>query len=89
MLGTMQQVKAVERRVIEAAATGSADAALRAFALHPLVDSVSTARRLLAGLPRRHARGRRPPVLTRPVGGPTILAQRPPPPQPTPEHKAA
>ena len=48
-LGTMQQVKAVERAVIEAATTGSADAALRAFALHPLVDSVSTARRLLAG----------------------------------------
>ncbi len=48
-LGLMQQVKAVEREVIEAAGTGSADAALRAFALHPLVDSVSTARRLLAG----------------------------------------
>ena len=48
-LGTMQQVKAVEQAVIEAATTGSADAALRAFALHPLVDSVSTARRLLAG----------------------------------------
>ncbi|MFL6170858.1 MAG: 6-phospho-beta-glucosidase [Ornithinibacter sp.] len=48
-LGLMQQVKAVERAVIEAASTGSADAALRAFALHPLVDSVSTARRLLAG----------------------------------------
>ncbi|HSO65769.1 MAG TPA: 6-phospho-beta-glucosidase [Ornithinibacter sp.] len=49
MLGLMQQVKAVERSVIEAVVTGSADAALRAFALHPLVDSVSTARRLLAG----------------------------------------
>ncbi len=49
MLGTMQQVKAVERSVIEAVLTGSADAALRAFALHPLVDSVSTARQLLAG----------------------------------------
>jgi 6-phospho-beta-glucosidase len=48
-LGMMQQVKAVERAVIEAASTGSADAALQAFALHPLVDSVSTARRLLAG----------------------------------------
>ncbi len=48
-LGTMQQVKAVEQAVIEAATTGSADAALRAFAMHPLVDSVSTARRLLAG----------------------------------------
>ena len=48
-LGTMQQVKAVERAVIEAATTGSRGCALRAFALHPLVDSVSTARRLLAG----------------------------------------
>ena len=48
-LGLMQQVKAVEQAVIEAAVTGSPDAALRAFALHPLVDSVSTARRLLAG----------------------------------------
>lgn len=49
MLGLVQQVKAVEQSVVEAVATGSADAALRAFALHPLVDSVSTARRLLAG----------------------------------------
>ncbi len=48
-LGLLQQVKAVERSVIEAVTTGSADAALRAFALHPLVDSVTTARRLLAG----------------------------------------
>lgn len=47
-LGLMQQVKAVERLTIEAATTGSADAALRAFALHPLVDSVSVARRLAA-----------------------------------------
>jgi 6-phospho-beta-glucosidase len=48
-LGLMQQVKAVDRLTIEAATTGSADAALRAFALHPLVDSVSVARELLAG----------------------------------------
>ena len=47
-LGLMQQVKAVERLTIEAATTGSADAALCAFALHPLVDSVSVARRLAA-----------------------------------------
>jgi 6-phospho-beta-glucosidase len=45
----MQQVKAVDRLVIEAATTGSADAALRAFALHPLVDSVAIARELLRG----------------------------------------
>ena len=47
-LGLMQQVKAVERFTIEAALTGSADAALKAFALHPLVDSVTTARKLLS-----------------------------------------
>ena len=49
LLGLVQQVKAVEQSVVDAVVTGSADAALRAFALHPLVDSVSTARRLLAG----------------------------------------
>jgi 6-phospho-beta-glucosidase len=40
-------VKAVERSVISAAVTGSRAAALRAFAAHPLVDSVSVAARLL------------------------------------------
>lgn len=48
-LGLMQQVKAVERHAIRAALTGSRTEALRAFALHPLVDSVSVARDLLAG----------------------------------------
>ncbi|SDM03841.1 6-phospho-beta-glucosidase [Nonomuraea maritima] len=48
-LGLMQQVKAVEQTVIEAALTGSERLAVEAFALHPLVDSVSTARRLLDG----------------------------------------
>jgi 6-phospho-beta-glucosidase len=48
-LGLMQQVKAVERYTIEAATTGDKDAALKAFALHPLVDSVPTARQLLDG----------------------------------------
>jgi 6-phospho-beta-glucosidase len=48
-LGLMQQVKAVERFAIEAATTGSAAAALKAFALHPLVDSVAVARDLLRG----------------------------------------
>ncbi|WP_406137691.1 6-phospho-beta-glucosidase [Streptomyces sp. NBC_01089] len=42
-------VKAVERSVLEAAASGSARAAVRAFALHPLVDSVNVAGRLLDG----------------------------------------
>ena len=46
-LGLMAQVKAVERLTIEAAVTGSPDAAEQAFALHPLVDSVTTARSLL------------------------------------------
>ncbi|WP_214415442.1 6-phospho-beta-glucosidase [Sphaerisporangium fuscum] len=48
-LGLVQQVKAVEQLTIEAAVTGSAGVALRAFATHPLVDSVSVARRLLDG----------------------------------------
>lgn len=48
-LGLAQQVKAVEQTVIEAALTGSEHLAVTAFALHPLVDSVSTARRLLDG----------------------------------------
>jgi 6-phospho-beta-glucosidase len=46
-LGLATTIKAVERATIEAATTGSRAAALRAFALHPLVDSVSVARRLL------------------------------------------
>jgi 6-phospho-beta-glucosidase len=54
MLGLMQQVKAVEQLVIEAATTGSERAALAAFALHPLVDSVTTARALLEGYRRAH-----------------------------------
>ncbi|WP_040385089.1 6-phospho-beta-glucosidase [Demetria terragena] len=49
MLGLMQQVKAVERLVIQAVREGSADRALAAFANHPLVDSVTTARNLLDG----------------------------------------
>ncbi|GAA4917642.1 6-phospho-beta-glucosidase [Nonomuraea thailandensis] len=48
-LGLMQQVKAVEQTAIEAAMTGSSRLAVAAFALHPLVDSVTTARRLLDG----------------------------------------
>ena len=45
--GLVTAVKAVERSVLEAAATGSRAAALRALATHPLVDSVAVARRLL------------------------------------------
>ena len=48
-LGMMQQVKAVERLVVQAATQGDRTAALRAFALHPLVDSVTVAGQLLDG----------------------------------------
>ena len=48
-LGLMQQIKAVERHAISAATTGSTSEALKAFALHPLVDSVTVARQLLDG----------------------------------------
>ncbi|AXK37664.1 6-phospho-beta-glucosidase [Streptomyces armeniacus] len=46
-LGLMLTLKGVERATIEAAHTGSRDAALRALALHPLVDSVRVADRIL------------------------------------------
>ncbi|PRX99630.1 6-phospho-beta-glucosidase [Allonocardiopsis opalescens] len=42
-------VKGVERDILEAVRTGSRRPALRAFATHPLVDSVRTARELLDG----------------------------------------
>lgn len=48
-LGLVEQVKAAERLTIDAATTGSAATAVRALAVHPLVDSVATARVLLAG----------------------------------------
>ncbi|MEU9145738.1 6-phospho-beta-glucosidase [Streptomyces sp. NPDC048349] len=47
-------VKAVEREVLAAAASGSRAAAVKAFALHPLVDSVGVARRLLEGYAAAH-----------------------------------
>ncbi|WP_181765125.1 6-phospho-beta-glucosidase [Streptomyces albidus (ex Kaewkla and Franco 2022)] len=46
-LGLILSLKAVERSAIEAAADGSRAAALRALALHPLVDSVRVAERIL------------------------------------------
>jgi len=46
-VGLVTSVKAAERAVIEAASTGSRAAALRALAIHPLIDSVAVARRLL------------------------------------------
>jgi 6-phospho-beta-glucosidase len=47
MLGLMTSVKAAERHVIDAALSGSRESAWRAFAAHPLVDSVGIARRLV------------------------------------------
>ncbi|MDF3302086.1 6-phospho-beta-glucosidase [Streptomyces tropicalis] len=47
--GLVCAVKAVERAVLAAAASGSRADAVRAFALHPLVDSVTVARRLVDG----------------------------------------
>ncbi len=47
-LGLMAQLKAVERSTIAAATFGNRQAALRAFTLHPLVDSASVARDLLS-----------------------------------------
>lgn len=51
-LGMMLSVKAVERDTIAAARDGSRTRALRALALHPMVGSVRTAERLLAGYER-------------------------------------
>ncbi|WP_030662734.1 6-phospho-beta-glucosidase [Streptomyces cellulosae] len=47
--GLVCSVKAVEREVLAAAESGSRTTAVKAFALHPLVDSVSVARRLVEG----------------------------------------
>jgi 6-phospho-beta-glucosidase len=48
--GLVTSVKAVDRLVME----GTRSAALKAFALHPLVDSVATAKSLLDTYVRRH-----------------------------------
>lgn len=48
-VGLMSLVKSVERHTIAAALTGSKEEAVAAFALHPLVDSVTVARSLVAG----------------------------------------
>lgn len=47
--GLVCSVKAVEREVLSAAESGSRATAVKAFALHPLVDSVAVARRLVEG----------------------------------------
>ncbi|MBT2537144.1 6-phospho-beta-glucosidase [Arthrobacter sp. ISL-69] len=48
-LALMQRVKEVERLTVSAAAHGRRDDAVRAFALHPLIDSDKLAVELLAG----------------------------------------
>ncbi|MFE9662373.1 6-phospho-beta-glucosidase [Streptomyces sp. NPDC005955] len=53
-LALVTGVKAVEREAMAAADAGSRAGAVKAFALHPLVDSVSVARRLVDGYARAH-----------------------------------
>ncbi|MFF3754924.1 6-phospho-beta-glucosidase [Streptomyces sp. NPDC002018] len=52
--GLVCAVKAVEREVLAAAASGSRATAVKAFALHPLVDSVTVARHLVDGYTAAH-----------------------------------
>ncbi|MFF4489333.1 6-phospho-beta-glucosidase [Streptomyces sp. NPDC001544] len=52
--GLVCAVKAVEREVLTAAESGSRATAEKAFALHPLVDSVNVARRLVKGYTEVH-----------------------------------
>jgi 6-phospho-beta-glucosidase len=52
--GLVCAVKAVEREVLAAAGSGSRATAVKAFALHPLVDSVQVARRLVEGYTEVH-----------------------------------
>ncbi|MET9433809.1 6-phospho-beta-glucosidase [Streptomyces sp. NPDC006551] len=54
-VGLVTAVKAVEREVLAAAESGSRATAVKAFALHPLVDSVTVARRLVDGYTDAHA----------------------------------
>ncbi|MER7763777.1 6-phospho-beta-glucosidase [Streptomyces sp. NPDC097619] len=52
--GLVASVKAVERAVLAASTSGSRRDAVAAFALHPLVDSVTVARRLLDAYTAAH-----------------------------------
>lgn len=54
MLGLVQQVKAAEQLLLAASAERSPELAWRAFAAHPLVDSVDVARRLVEGYRAAH-----------------------------------
>ncbi|MFF9569022.1 6-phospho-beta-glucosidase [Streptomyces sp. NPDC014685] len=53
-VGLVTAVKAVERAVLEASESGSRATAVKAFALHPLVDSVTVAERLVDGYIEAH-----------------------------------
>ncbi|MFM9445796.1 6-phospho-beta-glucosidase [Streptomyces acidiscabies] len=53
-VGLVSSVKAVEREVLAAAESGARTTAVKAFALHPLVDSVNVARRLVEGYTAVH-----------------------------------
>ncbi|MGN6300829.1 MAG: 6-phospho-beta-glucosidase [Angustibacter sp.] len=53
-LGLVSSLRAVEDAVVEAATTGSREAALRALTVHPLVDSATVARQLLEGYEAAH-----------------------------------
>jgi 6-phospho-beta-glucosidase len=52
--GLVCSVKAVEREVLAAARSASRATAVKAFALHPLVDSVNVARKLVEGYTSVH-----------------------------------
>ncbi|MFB7511753.1 6-phospho-beta-glucosidase [Streptomyces sp. NPDC056144] len=53
-VGLVTSVKAVEREVLAAVESGSRATAVKAFALHPLVDSVAVARRLVENYTAEH-----------------------------------
>ena len=53
-LGMMAALRASERKILEAAVTGSRDAAWRGFATHPLVSSPELGRLLLEGYEAGH-----------------------------------
>src|SRR5690625_723122 len=48
-LGMMSSLRAAEHKILEAAVTGSREAAWQGFATHPLVSSPELGRRLLEG----------------------------------------
>jgi 6-phospho-beta-glucosidase len=51
----VETIKEVERLTIDAALTGSRELAVKAIALHPLVPSVNTARRMFDTYAARHS----------------------------------